>query len=261
MSKFYNSRFYSKPIEVVNIWWEILVIITDNNGREIIYTWYDIVDKNTESIYINKCILWWFIKKIPKNVLIIWFWWWAFAKYLEDHINEINIEWIDIDKTMFEIAKKELKVKTNIFYIMDASNALDKIIEQWKIYDLVLIDVYWWDWEIPKYFNEEEFFKRTKKVLKDDWVLSINFADFNLENIEKTNIFNKIHNNLINIFWEYYSHLLLWNNDRWNIMWIYNLDKYYTASDYDNNYLEKVKNWEILYDEKIIKNTVLEWKM
>jgi hypothetical protein len=30
MSKYYNSEFYSKAIEVANIEWEILVIITDD---------------------------------------------------------------------------------------------------------------------------------------------------------------------------------------------------------------------------------------
>lgn len=258
MSKFYNSKNYSKPIEVANIFWEIIVIITDKSNREIIYTWYDIVEKNTQSNYINKCLLWGFIKKIPKNVLIIWFWWWAFAKYLEDHLENVNIDWIDIDETMFEIAKNELKVETNTFYIMDALDAIDKIIEQGRTYDLVLIDVYWNDWEIPEYFSEKHFFEKIKKVLLKDWVLSINFADYDFKNIEKTNKYNKIHSNLINIFWEYYSHILVWVNDRWNVSWIYNLDKLYTADDYDNNYLEKVKKWEIMYDEKIIENTILE---
>lgn len=260
MSKFYNSKNYSKPIEVANIFWEVIVIITDKYDREIIYTWYDIVEKNTQSNYINKCLLWWFIKKIPKTVLIIWFWWWAFAKYLEDHLENVNIDWIDIDETMFEIAKNELKVKTNNFYIMDALNAIDKIIEQGKTYDLVLIDVYGNDWEIPEYFSEKYFFEKIKQVLLKDWVLSINFADYNLENIEKTNKYNKIHSNLVNIFWEYYSHILAWVNDRWNVSWIYNLDKFYTSSDYDNNHVERAKKWEILYDEKIIENTILEWK-
>ena len=110
MTNYYNSKFYSKPIEVENIDWEILVIINDSKNREVIYSWYDIKEKNTESTYINKCLLWWFIKQIPEKVLIIWFWWWAFAKYLEDHIQNINITWIDIDKTMVDIAKKELLV-------------------------------------------------------------------------------------------------------------------------------------------------------
>ena len=257
MSKLYSSKFYSKPIEVVNIEWEILVIITDSNWREIIYTWYDIVEKNTQSTYINKCLLWWFIKKIPKNVLIIWFWWWAFAKYLEDHTKKINIEWIDIDETMIEIAKKELKVKTNDFYIMDALIALDKIIEHKKLYDLVLIDVYWWDWEIPEYFNEKLFFEKTKQVLKSDWVVSINFADYDLKNTDKKNKYDLIHLNLLEQFWEYYSQMLIGENDRWNVIWIYNLDKFYVASDYDNIYQENVKTWEIIYDENIIKNTFL----
>lgn len=258
MSKYYNSKFYNKAIEVTNIFWEILVIITDNNDREIIYTWYDIEEKNTESNYINKCLLGWFIKKIPRNVLIIWFGWWAFARYLEDHIENINIDWIDIDETMFEIAKNELKVKTINFYIMDAIDALDKIIEQEKKYDLILVDVYWSDWEIPNYFWENYFFEKIKNVLLYDGVLSINFADYDLNNLEKTTKYNNIHNNLINIFWEYYSHILAWINDRWNVSGIYNLDKKYNSSDFDNNYLDKVKSGEIIFDEKIIRNTITD---
>lgn len=253
MEKYYNSKYYSKPIEVVNIEWEILVIITDSNWREIIYTWYDIIEKNTESIYINKCLLWWFIKKIPENVLIIWFWWWAFAKYLEDHIKNIHITWIDIDEAMIEIAKKELKVKTNDIYIMDAEQAIDKITKKWNKYDLVLIDVYGWDWEIPKYFWNIEFFEKIKNVLNNDWVLSINFADYDLENIYKKQFYDKIHNNLIKLFGQYYSHILAWLNDRWNVMWIYNLDKKYEEKDYYDNYKILVNKGKIIYDENIIK--------
>jgi hypothetical protein len=57
MTKYYKSIFYSKPIEVEDIDGEILVIIKDNLDRESIYSWYDIKEKNTESIYINKCLL------------------------------------------------------------------------------------------------------------------------------------------------------------------------------------------------------------
>ncbi len=257
MNKFYNSKHYLKPIEVVNIWWEILVIIIDKLGREIIYTWYDIIEKNTQSIYINKCLLWGFIKKIPKNVLIIWFWWWAFAKYLEDHIKEVEITWIDIDDAMIQIAKKELKVKTNDFYIMDSQKAIKQIIENKNKYELILIDVYWWDWEIPEYFKEIIFFENIKKILSKNWVISINFADYDLNNQVKNDKYNKIHSNLIKVFWKFYSQLSIWKNNLWNIIWIYNLNKFYQASDYDNNYLEMVKNWSIIYDEQIIKNTIV----
>jgi len=257
MEKYYNSKFYDKPIEVVNIWGEILVIIIDNKGREIIYTWYDVVEKNTESIYINKCLLWWFIKKIPKNVLIIWFWWWAFAKYLEDHVENTCITWIDIDETMIDIAKKELNVKTNDFYIMDSQTAIDKITVQKITYDLILIDIYGWDWEIPEYLCDERYFSKLKIILEKNWVISINFADYNINDPERYDKYEKINNNLINVFWKYYSHLSIWENNRWNVIWIYNLDKFYSACDYNNKYLKYVETCEIIFDEKIIRNTVI----
>ncbi|MDD2870978.1 MAG: methyltransferase [Candidatus Gracilibacteria bacterium] len=253
MEKYYNSKYYSKPIEVVNIEGEILVIITDSNGREIIYTWYDIIEKNTESIYINKCLLGGFIKKIPENVLIIGFGGGAFAKYLEDHIKNIHITGIDIDEAMIEIAKKELKVKTNDIYIMDAEQAIDKITKKGNKYDLVLIDVYGGDGEIPKYFGNIEFFEKIKNVLNNDGVLSINFADYDLENVYKKQFYDKIHNNLIKLFGQYYSHILAGLNDRGNVMGIYNLDKKYEEKDYYDNYKILVNKGKIIYDENIIK--------
>ena len=253
MTNYYNSKFYSKPIEVENIDWEILVIINDSKNREVIYSWYDIKEKNTESTYINKCLLWWFIKQIPEKVLIIWFWWWAFAKYLEDHIQNINITWIDIDKTMVDIAKKELLVETNDIYISDANIAIEKLIIKKEKYDLILIDVYWSNWEIPEYFQDKNFSEKLKNVLINNWTISINFSNYDLE-IKK---YNKIHTALINTFWEYYSHLSSAKNDKSNIAWIYNLDKFYSAKDFDNKYLKQVKNWKILFDEKIIRNTVV----
>lgn len=257
MSKYYNSKFYSKPIEVENIDWEIIVIITDDFWRETIYTWYDIIEKNSQSFYINKCLLWWFIKNIPQDVLIIWFWWWAFAKYLEDHIKIINITWIDIDPVMIEIAKNELKVKTNDFYLDDAKDAIKKIYKDNKKYDLILIDVYWNDWEIPKYFWNKAFFNNVKKVLKNDWVISINFSNYEIWG-KNFNKYEKIHSTLINVFWKNYNHLFNWKNDRWNVVWIYNLDKFYKSQDFFENYMEKVSIWEIIYDEKLISNFIVK---
>lgn len=255
MTKYYNSQFYSKPIEVENISWEIIVTITDNFNRKIIYSWYDIVENNTQSMYINKCLLWWFIKKIPGKILIIWFGWWAFAKFLEDHVRNIEITGIDIDKSMIEIAKNELEVKTNDLYISDIFETLEVLINENKNYDLVLIDVYWADWEIPKYFEEKIFFEKVKKVLFSDWVLSINFSNYNILNQEKNIFYNKIHSNLISIFWEYYSHLICENDKIWNIAWIYNLDKDYLESDFNSNYIKNYKAWNIIYNAKILENT------
>lgn len=254
MANYYNSPYYSKPIEVENIDWEILLIITDNLGRESIYSWYDVVEKNTESFYINKCLLWWFLKKIPESVLIIWFWGWAFAKYLEDHIEKIDITWIEIDKTMLEIARKEFKVKTNNLYISDALEALKTIIKQNKKYDLILIDVYWSDWEIPKYFWENTFAYKLSRILKIDWTISINYSNYKNNENGRLEKYNKIHSNFLKYFSKNYSFLIKWKKDNWNKVWIYNLDKKYSKSDFESNYLKNVELGKIKYDEKIFSD-------
>ena len=258
MTKYYKSYYYTKSVEVENIDGEIIVSITDKSGRESIYSWYDIKSKKSESIYINKCLLWGFVKKIPKDILIVWCWGWAFIKYLEDYIKDVNITWIEIDEAMVKIAKEEFKIKTNNIYIEDTFNAIKKIEEKKEKFELILIDVYWSNWEIPEYFGEEIFIKKIKKILLKDWIISINFSNHDFKDKKRTQIYDNIHSNLIIQFWEYYSHILSWKNDRWNIAWIYNLDKNYKALDFNKNYLEKVKNWEIVYDCNLIKNTILD---
>lgn len=255
MANYYKSDFYKYPIEVENIEWEIIVTITDTKWRKVIYSWYDLIAKNSESSYITKCLLGWFIEKMPENVLIIWFWAWAYWKYLEDHIKDIKITWVDIDKTMFKIAKKELKVKTNDFLIMEWNIAIKKLMCEEKEYDLILIDAYWWDWSIPKSFQDKKIYEDIKKILNKDWILSINYSNYHTFNQKK---YDNIHNNLIKIFWSNYIHFLPWKTDRWNISWIYNLNKKYTSEEISVKYLEKVKNWEILYDSNMIKNIIID---
>jgi len=259
MSNFYKSLFYSKPIEVHNIEWEKFVIITDDKGRESIYSWYDIVEKTSESFYINKCLLWGFIRKTPRSVLIIWFWWGSFAKYLQDRVETINITWIDIDESMLDIAKKEFDVKIDDFYLLDALKALEIIEKKKKKYDLVLIDVYGSNWESPEYLAEDIFIKKLKNILSKTWIISVNFANYDLNNDRISAKYNKMHSNLLDNFWKYYSHILKEKNDRWNVVGIYNLDKFYTADDYSFNYLKSVQNGDISYDSNIVKDFIIEF--
>jgi len=248
----YNSQFYSKPIEVENIDWEILVNIITDSWEKIIYSWYDIIEKRSYSTYISKCLLWGFINSIPEKVLIIWFWWWAFAKYLEDYISWINITWIEIDEAMLKIAKEEMLVKTSNFFIMDAFEAINILKNKKKNkYDLILLDVYWANWKIPDYFTKKDFFIVIKELLWLNGILSINYADYRDENKK---IYDKIHNNLLNIFWDNYIHILSWKEEDWNISWIYNLNKKYSSEEVVLKYLEKVQNSEINYDSNLIKN-------
>lgn len=257
MTTYYQSDYFKYPIEIDNIWWEIIVSIIDTLWRKIIYSWYDVISKKTESKYITKWILWWLINWIPKNVLIIWFWWWAYAKYLEDNISNINITWIDIDKTMFDIAKKEMKVKTNNF-ILDKNNiALDSLIKNQKKYDLIFIDVYWINWKIPENYNKKEQYDKIKFLLNDSWIISINYADYSWTNIWK---YNKIDFYLKKIFWKNSILLKCEKNNNWNIVWIYNLNKKYSSEEINLKYLENVKKWNIIYDSNIIKNTFIKSK-
>lgn len=253
-TNYYPSKFYKKPIEVDNIDWEIIVNITTNLWEDMIYSWYDIIDKTSYSPYIAKCLLWSFIKQTPKNVLIIWFGAWAYAKYLEDYISWVNIDWIEIDETMINIAKNEMKVRTKNFFIMDALNALKIIIRKKNKYDLIFIDVYDSNWKIPDYFEEKLLFKKINNILTNKWILILNYADYSWINIRK---YDKIHNNIIQVFWDKFIHILNWKDDRWNISAIYNLDKEYNSEEVILAYLEKVQNWEINYDWNLIKNIVL----
>lgn len=255
---YYKSDFYNVPIEVININGEVLVIITDTIWRRIIYTWYDIVNKNTDSWYINQCLLGGFIHCIPQKVLIIWFGWWAFAKYLEDHIMNVHITGIDIDPIMFEIAQKELWIQTQDFYIKDAIVALDEVIKEKKMFDLVLVDVYWWDWEIPDFFVDTWIFEKIKKTLNPDGIVSVNYADYDQKNMRKFEKYTRIHESLISTFGDHYSHLLSKKNERWNIVWIYNLKKEQSVRDYIKNYMWAVHIWDIIFDPKIITKIFLD---
>ena len=120
MQKFYKSDFYKEPIEVNNINWEIIVEITTQIGEKVIYSWYDIIEKYSLSEYINKSLLWSFINNIPKKVLVLWFWWGSYIKFLEDHIEWVEIYWVDIDEQMLKISKEIIWVKTNNLFIEDA---------------------------------------------------------------------------------------------------------------------------------------------
>ena len=254
IKKLYPSSLFKKPIEVTDICWEIILIITNNNNLENVYSWYDLEEKESYSIYINKCILWGLIKKIPKKVLVLWFGWWSFIKFLEDHFENIEITGIDIEPAMLNIWKDILWIKTNNLIIWDANNVLDELAEKEEKYDLILFDIYWNDSQIPEILTKLSFFKKTKKVLNSDWVFSINMSDFEWEN----KVYKNIHKYLKDIYWDFFTLFQNWENDISNCMWIYNLDKNYTSIDFDKNYEKLVKMNLAIKSTEIIKNTFID---
>jgi spermidine synthase len=255
MTNYYNSKIYKLPIEVDNIWWEIILTITDDQQRKIIYSWYDIINKNTRSDYITKWILWWLIKEIPKKILIIWFWWWAYCKYIEDHFQNTQITWIDIDQTMFNIAKKEFWIKTNDLILDTNNSAIDNLIKDCKKFDLILIDTYWKSANIPDDYKKYKQYEKISKLLSEKWTITINFADYSWLNIW---IYNKINHFLLKLFNQNNLLITSWENNNWNVIWIYNLDKKYETEEIIKVYLKKVKEWLILYDSNIIKNIFIK---
>ena len=66
---------------------------------------------------------------------------------------------------MFKIAKEEFNVKATDLYTLDALKALEIISKKKKKYDLILIDVYWSNWEVPEYFQDKIFIDYLRKII------------------------------------------------------------------------------------------------
>ena len=252
--KKYNSNYYKSPIKVENIWWEIIVSITTNDNKEVIYSWYDKINKCSYSPYINKSLLWIFLHSIPKKVLVLWVWAGWSIKFLQDHIKNIEITWVEIDEAMVLISKEIMEIPQENIIIKDAFLALDDFKKNY--FDSILIDCYWVDSKIPEKLMSFEFFEKCKKVLTKNWIITVNMANFELER----NNYETMHQNLKQNFWEFFSLFLSWKNDISNVVWVYNLDKNYKASDFTKNFLKHVKNNEILNDFEILKNTFVDEK-
>jgi len=249
MIRKYNSNFYKYPIEVENISWEILVKIFSEKKEEIIYSWYDIKEKTSYSPYIKNAILASFIWKIPKNILILWFWAGSYAKYFFDYFWEkIKITWVEIDKTMIEIAKQELNLKKINYLNMDFTKSL-KILEN-KKFDIIFIDLYDENSLIPKSLYKKENIKSIKKLITKNSKIIINFAnykEFEKEYLELEKSFLEILENKKNF------KILNNKNDYGNVIWVYNLWKDYNSQEIILEYLQKVQSWLINYDSNLIK--------
>jgi len=171
--KKYNSKFYDFPILVENFFWEILVKIITKNKKEIIYSWYNLIDKTSNSPYIKNAILASFIWKIPKNILILGFWAGSFAKYFKDYMWEkTKIVWVEIDEAMIEISKNEFDLKNIDYFNIDYIEALKFLNNENQKFDIIFFDIYNQNSKIPENFNDLETIKLIKKYyLKNESLL------------------------------------------------------------------------------------------
>jgi len=257
MTKYYKSDFYKNPIEVENIEWEIFVNIITDSWEKIIYSWYDLIDKTSYSPYIKNSLLSSFIWEIPKNILILGFWGWSYAKYFKDYMWEnINITWIEIDSSMIEIAKKEFNLNDINYFNLDVKDSID-ILNKKKNnkFDTIFIDIYDENSKIPEFFLDENFIKKIINLLAKDSKIIINYANYNnnekfylnIENIFLKNLGNKEKIEILN-----------WENDFWNIVTVYNLKEKITSENLILEYLQKVQVWDINYDSNLITNVFLK---
>mgnify|MGYP001942307231 CR=1 FL=1 len=258
MPKYYKSKFYDSPIEVLNDNWDVSVTIKDCFGRKSIYSWYNLEDKNSQSHYINKCLLGGFLQQDIKNILVIWVWWGAFVKYLEDHVPGVTITGIEIDEAMIEIAQKELNIKSKDMIVWDISDVIDQLSDRGAYYDLILFDVYWWTWEIPKSVTNNDLFLKLKSLLENDWIFSINYSNFyplweSFIDISVSKYYKTIHKSLQDVFWGNFLAFLSGESEWGNVAGIYNLKKKHTLNEIKSIYYKKVQSNEIILDSRIIE--------
>jgi len=256
MIKKYKSNFYKFPIEVEKENWEIIVKIFTKDKQEIIYSYYDLEEKTSYSPYIKNSILASFIWDIPKNILILGFGAWSYAKYFKDYLWEnINITWVEIDNSMIEIAKNELNLKKINYFNLDYLEAIEILNKKKNKFDIIFIDLYDENSKIPNSLNNIDNIKKIVNLIFKNWKIIINYSDFEENNDFYKEIEDKFVSSLKN---KDKIKILNWKNDLWNIVWVYNLEKKYNSEELILEYLQKVQNWEINYDSNLVSKIFLK---
>ncbi len=256
MLKKYKSDFYSFPIEVEKENWEIIVKILTEKKQETIYSYYDLEEKTSYSPYVKNAILGSFLWKIPQNIFILGFWAWSYAKYFKDYLwNNINITWVEIDESMIKIAKNEFWLKNINYFNLDYLEALQILNKKKKKFDIIFIDLYDKNSQIPESLNNFWIIKNIISLLSQNWKLIVNFANYK----ENKNFYKQIEEKILdNLKNKQKIEFLNWKDDFWNVVWIYNLSKSLNSQEVLLNYLEKVQAWLINYDSNLITKIFLK---
>lgn len=121
----------------------------------------------------------------PKRVLVIWTAWFTFPHRLSklDYVEQVDA--IDIDGALKEIAEKHFLEETLspkiTFYPDSARYFINKAIKEWKSYDLILLDAYNGK-TLPDELATVEFFDWIKRSTTTNWIATANFIlDSNLD--------------------------------------------------------------------------------
>jgi predicted Zn-dependent protease len=67
-----------------------------------------------------------------------------------------------------------------------------------------------------------------------------------------------MHQNIISVLEKKeFTLFLSTRNNLWNVIWIYNLDKIYSAKEFNQSFIKQVNNWNIENNFKILEDTFL----
>jgi spermidine synthase len=109
-----------------------------------------------------------------KNVLSIGGGAYSIPKKILEEISDVNIDVVEIEPTLFDLAKKYFRVPDDIRlknHIEDGRRFLFKTNEK---YDLIFSDVYHSLFSIPIHFTTQEFFQIAKEKLNDNGIFMAN---------------------------------------------------------------------------------------
>lgn len=111
------------------------------------------------------------------EVLVIWAAWFTFPREASFMENVKNIDVVDIDPDLKEIAEKyffEEKLNNKIkSFVSPARFFINNKIKEGKKYDFILVDVYS-SWSIPLQLWTYEFYKDINSILKEDGEVNFN---------------------------------------------------------------------------------------
>ncbi len=99
-----------------------------------------------------------------------------------------------------------------------------------------------------------ENIKLIKNILDKNWKFIVNFANIN----ENKKFYKQIDEKIIKIFSKNKIEILNNKNDNGNIISVYNLEKKLNSKNIILEYLDKIKQWKINYDNNLIKNIFLK---
>lgn len=205
-------------------------------------SWIDLKDKKSFFEYIKE-VEERVIELKAKNILVIWAAGFTFPNDISKYDFVENIDVVDIDPELKDISEKyflQEKLSEKIIFFPEPSRFfVNKKIEKlnnYKKYDLILVDAYSWK-SLPPQVLTKEFFENLNKI-GDNIFLNI-IIDRDLGSIFSRNLLTTLNNSFNEV---YLKDVNIW------IWWFTNL--IVSNKKYDKYLKNKITSWNIYTDDK-----------